>query len=323
MRRVIPPDGGGMTAPTIIVGAGLTGATVARALADAGRAVVVLDKGRGPGGRLSSRRRDGLVWSHGAPWLEPRGEAFRAAVEGWIAAGVAARAEPRVARLTGGALVPEAHGPVVRGVPGSSAIVAALLDGLDVRYGAEVRRLARTVDGVQAFTADGTAVARGRDVVVTAPASQAHALLAGLAGDAEIEAARVALAAVEVDPVWAVLVRWPDAPAADLLLDVGPIARAVRHGSDAWTLHADLAWTARHLEDPPEVVAAAIAGAATSVGPTPLEAVAHRWRYARVRTPVGRPVWVADRVVVAGDALLGADAEHAWTSGRAAAEALG
>lgn len=312
-----------MNAPTLVVGAGLAGATAARALTDSGRPVVVLDKGRGPGGRLSSRRRDGLSWSHGAPWLEPRGEAFRSAVEGWIAAGVASRAWPRALRPAGPGLEAVPHGPVVRGVPGSSAIVAALLEGLEVRYGAEVRLLARGGDGgIDALAADGTVLAHGRDVVVTTPAAQAHALLAGLADDPEVEAARAALAAVEVDPVWAVLVRWPGAPAADLLLDVGPIARAVNHGSDAWTLSADPAWTAHHLEDPPEAVAAALVGAAAAVAPAPLDAIAHRWRYARVRTAVGRPAWSADRVVVAGDALLGADAEHAWTSGLAAAELL-
>ncbi|MDP3490273.1 MAG: FAD-dependent oxidoreductase, partial [Phenylobacterium sp.] len=39
-----------------IIGAGMAGLSCAEALSDAGHAVQVLDKGRGPGGRMSTRR---------------------------------------------------------------------------------------------------------------------------------------------------------------------------------------------------------------------------------------------------------------------------
>ena len=48
---------------------------------------------------------------------------------------------------------------------------------------------------------------------------------------------------------------------------------------------------------------------------------AHRWRYARVRTPLGKPfVATADASLIAGgDWALGALASHAVESGRAMA----
>ena len=45
-----------MTRRVAVIGAGLAGLACATALARAGHAVTVLDKGRGPGGRMSARR---------------------------------------------------------------------------------------------------------------------------------------------------------------------------------------------------------------------------------------------------------------------------
>ena len=60
-----------------IIGAGMAGLTCARLLSDAGRDVVVLDKGRGIGGRLATRRTDiGVQFDHGAQYISPKTEEF-------------------------------------------------------------------------------------------------------------------------------------------------------------------------------------------------------------------------------------------------------
>ncbi len=53
-----------------VVGAGLAGLGAARALAGAGREVVVFEKSRGLGGRLATRRVEGAVLDHGCPVIE-------------------------------------------------------------------------------------------------------------------------------------------------------------------------------------------------------------------------------------------------------------
>ena len=73
-----------------IVGAGMAGLACAQALAQSGAKVQLIDKGRGPGGRLATRR---IAWpedpnlvigiDHGAQILHPRDEGFRA----WLSAG--------------------------------------------------------------------------------------------------------------------------------------------------------------------------------------------------------------------------------------------
>ena len=74
-----------------VVGAGIAGLSCARALTDAGVRVTVLDKGRGSGGRMSTRRGEGWACDHGAQYFTARDPRFRAEVARWLAAGVAAR----------------------------------------------------------------------------------------------------------------------------------------------------------------------------------------------------------------------------------------
>ena len=71
-----------MTAPAapldvLIVGAGLAGLCAARELQRAGRSICVLDKARGVGGRLASRRMGDAVLDHGAQYFTVRSELVR------------------------------------------------------------------------------------------------------------------------------------------------------------------------------------------------------------------------------------------------------
>ncbi|OYX00993.1 MAG: deoxyribodipyrimidine photolyase, partial [Caulobacter vibrioides] len=77
-----------------IIGAGMAGLSCAQALSAAGHAVQVLDKGRGPGGRMSTRRiktpQGQVSFDHGAQFFTVRDPEFAARAAAWQAAGVAA-----------------------------------------------------------------------------------------------------------------------------------------------------------------------------------------------------------------------------------------
>lgn len=56
----------------MVIGAGISGCSCARALSDAGHSVTVVEKGRGVGGRMATRRMDGARIDHGAQFFTTR-----------------------------------------------------------------------------------------------------------------------------------------------------------------------------------------------------------------------------------------------------------
>src|SRR3569832_747582 len=72
----------------IIVGAGLAGLMAGRVLANAGKRVVLLDKGRSIGGRMATRRLGGGLADVGAQFFTVREPEFGAVVTRWLAEGL-------------------------------------------------------------------------------------------------------------------------------------------------------------------------------------------------------------------------------------------
>jgi predicted NAD/FAD-dependent oxidoreductase len=129
-------------------------------------------------------------------------------------------------------------------------------------------------------------------------------------------------------------------PGADVIEDkAGILAWAAREGSrpattsgaatrsaQAWTLHASAAWSRAHLDETPQAAGDALLEvfrATTGAGAADL-VIAHRWLYALVEQPIGRPhLWDAEQAVgVCGDWLLGGRIEAAYDSGLSLADAL-
>jgi predicted NAD/FAD-dependent oxidoreductase len=154
---------------TVIVGAGISGLTAARTLAQAGRQVVVFDKGRGPGGRATSRRRDGFTFDHGAQYFTARTEPFRQAVGTWVRDGVVAPWNPRLVAIDarGSREVGHATERYV-GTPHMSALAKHLAHDLDVRCEVLVDDIVREGTGWRVLDASGGCVAEAPVVLVTA-----------------------------------------------------------------------------------------------------------------------------------------------------------
>ena len=76
-----------MIPDVLIIGAGLSGLQAAADLHRAGRTALVLDKGRGVGGRAATRRWDGVPVDHGAQFFTVREDDFRAMTDRWLARG--------------------------------------------------------------------------------------------------------------------------------------------------------------------------------------------------------------------------------------------
>lgn len=311
-----------------VVGGGLAGLMCARTLHDHGHDVVVLDKGRGPGGRLATRRADALRWDHGTPGFQARSGWLRRHLRSWSDDGVVAPWSARRARVGPRGPVAEPDGGWWTGTPGTSALLRWLGRDLDVRHGVRVGSLDRA-GGWRVLDEEGAEVVFSDVAVVAVPAPQAVPLLA------QAPALAASMADVGVAPCWAALLAFDPPVAAawdDLLFDDHPVlSRAVRQRSkpgrgpqDAWVVHATAAWSQARVDaEPDDVLPALVAAFGDALGHdgVPHAAVAHRWRHARVVRPVGEDaLWDAEaRVGVCGDGVRGDGVESALLSGAAMA----
>jgi predicted NAD/FAD-dependent oxidoreductase len=313
-----------------IVGAGPAGLACARILRDHGVQAVLFDKGRGPGGRLSTRRIDGERFDHGAQHLRSRDPALRRWFDDWQARGLLQPWSPRVA----GPGAASGFAPALVPVPGMSALVQHLAADEDVRFGVVVESLVPTGGGWslwgRANAADPPGLLAEADVVVVAtPGPQAAALLAPLPALATAAASRTMV------PNLTAMVRFAAPVAAPIDLwraESGPLAWASRSSSrpgraptHGWVLQSTADWATEHVDDPPELVAdaliAAFARALADLGealPPVIDVTAHRWRFARPQVglpPIGC-IWdPTARVGACGDWLIGPRVEAALRSG--------
>ncbi len=151
-----------------IVGADMAGLAYAEGLANQGHDVVLLDKGRGPGGRMSTRRiatsAGEAYFDHGAQYFTVRDAAFRQRVEAWISQGVAAP-------------WPSAGSDAYVGIPAMNSPVRQMAAGQSVHWTGLVTRIESLGRGWRLVLDQGEAVDVDIAVVAT-PAEQASAMLA-------------------------------------------------------------------------------------------------------------------------------------------------
>ena len=317
-------DDTGTETDVLVLGAGIAGLTAAAALKQAGRHVTVVDKGRGVGGRMATRRFDGATFDHGAPFL--------ATVHPPEAIGLAAAQRAGVL-LPWDTEVPASHPPMRRwrGQPSMSAIAKHLASGLDVHLETTVTSLRTCGDAWCATTLAGPSIT-ARSVVATAPLPQSLALLD--AGHVALDPAlRARLESVRYErclAVMAVLAAPSNIPApGDLVPTQGPIARLVDNqlkgisAVPSVTLHATHAFSLAHWDEDRDATGRhLLASAEMWLGAPVTSFQVHGWRYSQATVTDPALMTVAGAsplLVLAGDAFGGHGVEGAARSGMAAA----
>jgi predicted NAD/FAD-dependent oxidoreductase len=308
-----------------VVGAGLAGIACARRLREAGMHVSVFESQRSPGGRLATRRFAAASFDHGAQYLTATDTKFRSVLESAQFAGAAAHWRPDWQDGDRGR-------ELWVGYPAMNSLPRFFAQELDVEYGARILRLERDRGGWALMDDRGSAHTDFSAVVLAVPAPVA----AALAGVRTALATRVKL--VSMAPCWATLVAFespldgvPDAafPGDPML---GWFARngskPGRDARDSWVLHASAGWSRIESDQPARNVQGALLDRFSErVGrplPRALVSDGHRWRHARVETPLGEPFLLDLEVGIGfcGDWCLDAHAEAAWLSGDALGAAL-
>lgn len=148
---------------TLIIGAGLSGLLLAKRLVETGQAIVVIEKSRGVGGRLATRRTESAKFDHGAQFytlqepLKSRHAEWtsRSIVTHWFDSGNKAHFNCQA---------------------GMTALAKDLARDLDVRLNERAARLHKTSSG-WSVESDSGLVLEGDRVILTAPLPQALELL--------------------------------------------------------------------------------------------------------------------------------------------------
>ncbi len=331
----------------VIIGAGVAGLSLARALAASGIESLVLDKSRGVGGRAATRRVEGQPVDHGVAFLHGSHPEFLAALdavdatplEGWPlrVRGEGRPCQPRAFRKGERRLAFE---------EGVTAFPKSLARGLDVRRGVRVASLAARRDGVGAVLEDGESVV-ARNLVLALPLEQALRLLEPLASESgAIRPIASLLSMMTTEPCLTLLAGYPlDATATgepewDLFYPSDEsVSMLVAHDSSKrrekkWRVlvyQCRSCFSRRHLEADPEVwIPLVLSDASRLFGDwagRPLWRVPHRWRYSRTDSAntLARPFWLTlengARIGIGGEVFSpGGGVEGAFLSGLRLAE---
>ena len=324
-----------MTQQVAVIGAGIAGATCARHLAEAGWNVEIFEKELTPGGRMAAFRaeREGekLCFDRGAQYFTVREEPFSRQVRAWVAEGAVEAWDARLITIDERGSTRPFSAFAWVGRPAMDAVIKVQLEGLQVRFGADVVGIVGEPGQWRLQLADGRERGFYRAVILATPSEIAVKLLRHLAPLQASAAVRARSA-----PCWALTADFDatmETPFDGAKILTGPLSWIARDASkpgrgpaETWVAHASPIWSRSNLDSDPKKVAAELAAALSARlrVDRPARARAHLWREALVERAVGSPFgW--DRALSigsCGDWYLGPRVEFAWTSGDALGRAL-
>ena len=332
-----------------VIGAGMAGLSCAQRLRQAGYSVAVVEKSRGAGGRVATRRVQGTRADHGARYLEPQGEAVQGLIDVLVDRQILKLWTDTVWEFQHGKLSSTFNSCYVAPA-GMNAIGKYLAQDLDIWFGRRVQAISTTDNQMWHLSLEVTddnlelpqeLIAKA--VVVAIPAPQALIFLnseIGLQSDFLDK-----LRSVDYDPCITVMAGYPAERESDLS-NLNPQWKTV-----AFPNHSELAWigldSSKRLESaqPVFVVHSSANFAEKYLESTDLSAVGqqlldrtsehlipwlkqpewlqvHRWRYAFCRNPLPvscLPAAGTLPLVCAGDLCGEGEIEAALRSGLAAA----
>ena len=309
-----------------IIGAGLTGLSIARRFVEAGIETQLFDKSRGVSGRMATRRLEmnglNLRFDHGNPFLtspqmQAIGELINSPADP-VAPDVAVRSELGDESLIGI-------------TDGMNRVGKWLASGLEIHLTRPVTKIVPSSSARQWQILTGDAVVSDDFdlIITTTPPHQAAEILRS--SDSTLV---TALNAIEPQGCWSLmlvtespmplgLVSLPESQIIERVINENAKGRSSEH-LGLYTVHAKRSWSQRHMQSPKVDVQAAMIEALQSLGldsANIVHAQLHRWLYAGVAQPLGQP-YLADTqrsLICAGDWCLGNDIDCALASADATA----
>ncbi|MBB5033127.1 NAD(P)/FAD-dependent oxidoreductase [Prosthecobacter vanneervenii] len=309
----------------LIIGTGVAGLIAAREIRNAGRSVVLLDKGRGLGGRLATRRIGAASFDHGAQFITARDARFEEILKQGKDAGMIRE------WCQGFSTAADGH-TRWRGQPAMTAVAKYLAQGLEARMEKQVVAVRNTGDCYSAETSTGE-IYSSRAVLLTPPVPQSLGLLTAgeIALDPEMQKRLEDIQYERCLAVMAVLKGLSSIPPPGGIAPAGgPVSWIADNQlkgistEPAVTIHANHEFSLQHWdEDRMEVGRLLLDAAEPWLGAEVLSYQVHGWRYSKPIQVDMHPcalLQASPPLVMAGDAFAGPRVEGAALSGMAAAE---
>ncbi|MBE9125040.1 MULTISPECIES: NAD(P)/FAD-dependent oxidoreductase [unclassified Coleofasciculus] len=334
-----------------IIGAGLAGLTCAQQLHQAGYRVVVLEKSRGVGGRMATRRLDNTCADHGIPAVEARGKLLQQLIEQLSDRGIlqlwtdTVNEFPTPHSSVTSVTQSPAKFPRYAAPMGITAVAKFLSTGLDIRLNQRVEEITATKEQNWHLTCDSPDELTTKALVIAIPAPQALMLLTPLAETGLSADFLNSLHSVKFNPCLSAIAGYPVQHQHDLeslklswksltilqdtdLAWIGIDSSKRPHApSPVFVLHSTAAFAQRYLDttDLKPAGQQMVSRAAQLLFPwleTPDWLQVHRWRYAFPKTPLNHNCLATTAplpLVCCGDWCGGNLIESAMNSGLAGA----
>jgi predicted NAD/FAD-dependent oxidoreductase len=295
----------------VVIGAGMSGIACARALQAEGVAVRLIDKGRGIGGRIATRRTavagNTITFDHGVQYLDQSegaaaiAELGKGAVDAWHLGDGTSRTV---------------------GTPGMAALPKALANGLNVTLNTRVTTV-RVCGGLWEIKTD-TGKTTASHVVITVPAPQLEPILGEThaivqqASHAVMRPCLTLMAAFNRDtPAPFVTRRDPNALLTWIAQNDTKPGRSTAYKT--WVAQANPDWSAANIDaDRSETKTQMVDLLCSELGVDRAKlchAGLQGWRHGLVETPLGKSFLRDGTLWAGGDWCCGAKVQDAWRSG--------
>lgn len=276
-----------------IIGAGISGLTLAKELAEQAT-VIVFEKARGTGGRMSSRRAEPFYFDHGAQCFTARTAEFQEFLKPYFNQGIVNEWQGKVINLEFGKKTTKRlwFEPHLVASPNMNSLCKAMAEGIDIRTSCEVAPVVDRIDERWHLKdSHGSALGAFDWVISTAPPEQTSRLF-----DVHISADHT-LRSVTMRGCFALMlgfnVKWDKTWIAAKVRD-NPIkwisVNSSKPGRDqnvtCLVVHSRNDWTDKHIDDDLASVQTTLMEQftqVTGIDPNHADYLAlHRWRYAIV-----------------------------------------
>jgi renalase len=278
-----------------IIGAGISGLTLAQHLKDYAD-VVVYDKARGVGGRMSTRFADPFYFDHGTQFFTARSMAFQSFIAPLITKGVIAEWKGKVVTYQADKSVKDRlwFEPHYVAVPHMNSLCKHIADGIDVRLSTEIAPLGeKHADDWELFNKDGAALGVFDWVICTAPPTQTVNLFkAALPSDSVLYNVKLQgcfTLMIGFHATWSK--PWMAAKVHESPIEwiaVNSTKPGRNKDITSLVIHSRNDWAEQHLEDDLHETQAYLVSqfeAITGIGCDKTDYLSlHRWKYANVQT---------------------------------------